>query len=64
MSMLLGFRPSSVTPILASCLGVNLVRAGVGATQNSAGVRALRPYGCGPLVIDSIYPKNGRKRNL
>ena len=62
MSMLFGFGPSSVTSILASCPGVNLVRAGVRAAQNSVGMRALGPYGC--IVIDSIHSKNGRKRNL
>jgi len=42
--MLLGFGILSVTSILASCLGMNLVREGVGVTQNSAGARALGPY--------------------
>ena len=62
MSMLLGFGPPSVTSILASYLGVSLVRAGVGTTRNPAGTRALKPYGC--RVVDSIHPKNGKKWDL
>jgi len=40
-SILSGFGMSLVTSILASCLSVNLAKAGVGVTQDSAGTRAL-----------------------
>ena len=64
MLMLLGFRPSSVTPILGSCPGINLARAGVGVAQNSASTRALKPYGC--MMIDSelMHSGGGEKRGL
>ena len=62
MSMLLGFRTSSVTWILTSRPGVNLVRAGMGLAYNLAGTRALKPYVC--RVIDPIHLKNSKKRYL
>ena len=63
MSMLFRrFRPPSVTSILASYLGINLVRAGVGTTWNPVGMRALKSYG--HRVVDSIHLKNAKKRNL
>jgi len=64
MSMVLGFRLLLVTLILALCLGINLESAGVGATWNSAGMRALMLRLCGCMVIDLIYLKNGKKWNL